>query len=179
MPRSGWWIAMMAGCASPVTKAERALDRFDPSEPSAWHEARFAAESAVLDPRTSQDPEAWAVRGTVYLRQVGDPALSGLASDPVELALRSYEEASELGANEALKARMRAEVPELEAVVQRRLSHDVRARNWGSAAHELDLAQRIHRVNLSIGTGDVQREVALRRLACRGRGRSGRRRAGR
>jgi len=164
------WFAVfttMAGCASPVTKAERALERFGAGHPVAWHEARFAAETAVLDPGTSQDPEAWAVRGQVYLRQVDSPDLAALETDPVELALRSYEAATHLGADATLKARLRTEVPELEALVQQRLSRHIEVRNWQTAARELEIAQRVHRVNLAIGTGDVQREIALRRLACR------------
>lgn len=165
--RQGWrWGALIGlGCASPVTKAERALDRFADGHTVAWHEARYAVESAVLDPSSSEDPRAWALRGQVYLTQLGNPALSGLDTDPVELSLKSYEAATELGAGEPLQARMRSEVPELEAVVQQRLSRHIDARNWSVAAHELSLAQRIHRINLTIGTGDVQREVALRRLA--------------
>ncbi|MEN0065462.1 MAG: hypothetical protein AAGA48_25170 [Myxococcota bacterium] len=168
MPRGfhGWVIAMV-GCASPMTKAERALDKFADGETTAWHEARYAVESAILDPQLRHEPETWAIRGQVYLTQVGDPLLAALAADPLELSLRSYEAAAELGADEPLKARMRAEVPALEAVVQQRLAHHVTVRNWLSAAEELQLAQRVHRVNLSIGTGDIEREIALRRLACR------------
>ncbi|MEM6929066.1 MAG: hypothetical protein AAF602_19160, partial [Myxococcota bacterium] len=123
--------------------------------------------AAVLDPDTNEDPAAWAVRGSVYLTQLGDPTLSSLETDPVELSLRSYEAANDLGLDARLQARLRSEVPELEAVVQGRLSDDVEQRNWADAARELDLAQRIHVVNLSIGTGDVAREIALRRLASR------------
>ncbi len=169
MLRQWCWAAILAvtGCASPVTRAERALDRFGDGEPHAWHEARYVAEAAVLDPETREDPAAWAIRGTVYLAQLGDPALAHLETDPVELSLRSFEAATDLGADGPIRDRMRLEVPELEAVVQHRLATDVDRRNWGNAARELDLAQRIHRVNVSIGTADAQREVALRRLACR------------
>ncbi len=150
------------GASGKVGKALKALDKFDAGDRAALDTARKAAEQATA---SSDDPEAWAVRGRVYLLHLTNPDLPRPDGDPAILAVESFEKAVALGASGSVHGQLSRWVPILESTVTTALLNDVEGKQWDAAAARLELALRVRAVGDGLGGRDDEREAQARRLA--------------
>ena len=176
------WLAVMLllapagalGASGKVGKAIKALDKFHAGDRGALETARAAADQAAAHPKSAADPEAWAVRGRIYLLHLTSALPPRPDMDPAALAIESFERAVELGASGAVHGQLSQWVPILESTVVTALLNDVEGKRWEVAEERLDMALRVRALGEQLGSRDDQKVAQSRRLGVQITARSGR-----